>query len=437
MDEPQIDYRISLPLLEIDLQLESLKTQVQESKRPQMFGIGKGGTIASTTLFYEDKILIGACDGFLYCIDLNGKERWRFEAGDVVCTGVIIGDKYYFGDYDSYFYCVDMNGNLVWKLKTDGGSLGAWPVAYNDSIYIGSKYGGLYSISLDGKAKWKFYTPESVGSNIVADETGVYFGCYNNKFYCVSHEGKLVWAINTKSPTASPTIYKDKICFADFDGYFYLASKKGEILWKFNIESPIGGQSPGIPVVDGVAYFGNWNGDIFALDVENRKLLWRFKTGDMVFAKPVIVGGIAYVGSTDSNFYALDAKSGELKWKYNTSQPNVVTAGFYKGRLFFGTWHGKLICLTKDGKFEWGFQTSMKTPSSVYIEKKLELRRIIKESEIVPEKFNVGYSSANKNQTSDFGQPYGPLSSSYVDRSGDYAGRSINIGMGKIKRRYR
>ena len=432
MDEIEIDYKIKIPLLETTLELENLKMQVAESKRPQLFGVGKGGTVCSTPIFYKDQILIGSCDGFLHCLDLNGKEKWKFSTGDVVNTGAVAGDKYYFPSFDSYFYCVDMKGNLVWKIKTDS-PLSGWPEYYNGAFHIGSKNGVLYSISTEGRILWKFETREPIGTNVEIDESGIYFGCYDNKLYCLTHSGKLKWTFNGKSAVASPSVYKNIIYCADFDNNFYAISKNGELLWKFNIEASIGGQMPRIPIVDGIAYFGNWNGDVFALDLEKRKLLWKFKTGEMIVGKPVVVDEVVYVGSTDSNFYALDAKTGGLIWKYNAGSYVAATCGFYRGRLYFGTWYGKVICLSKEGKLEWDFQTSTRPPSTVNVERRLELKRIIQESEIVPETFKINYSS---NRKEEFVQVYGSFSASYSTKSEDYVGRKINLS-GEKRKTYR
>lgn len=108
----------------------------------------------------------------------------------------------------------------------------------------------------------------------------------------------------------------------------------------------------------------------------------------------------------------------------------AATCGFNKDRLYFGTWYGKVVCLNKDGKLEWEFQTSTRSPSTVKVERKLELRRVIQESEIVPETFKMVYSSNRKEEVL---QAYGAFSTSYSTRAEDYAGRNINLSGSKRK----
>jgi eukaryotic-like serine/threonine-protein kinase len=45
---------------------------------------------------------------------------------------------------------------------------------------------------------------------------------------------------------------------------------------------------------------------------------WKFHTGGGVISSPAVVNGVAYIGSTDGNLYAVDAGCGALKWKFAT-----------------------------------------------------------------------------------------------------------------------
>ncbi len=434
MDEPHADYKMNIPLLESELLLESIKNQVSESKYPQMYGIGKGGSIVTHPEVDEDSVYFGAADGFLYCLDFNGKEKWRFQSGDVVSSLIVKDEKVYFGSFDSNSYCLDKLGSLIWKINCKS-PLGGMPAVYGNSVYIGTKDGLVYSIDLDGKVNWTFQAPESVASNIEADDKAVYFNCYNNCLYSVLHDGRLNWKTHLNSIPSAPTIYKEIIYCGDFDNNFHAISLKGEVLWTVNIEAPLGGQSPRFPIIDDVAYFGNWNGDVFALDIEKRKVLWKFKTGDMIFSKPAVVNGIVYIGSTNGNFYSLDAKTGSLLWKTNVGSPIINTVVYKEGNFFFGTWYGKFLCVSDKGEIKWSFQTSIKEPSSVYVEKKFELKRLLQEAEIGPAPNKVNYSSITQ-KTENAEGAYGSFSLSYTEKSRDYSGRDINLS-GDRRKKYR
>src|SRR4051812_13602750 len=46
------------------------------------------------------------------------------------------------------------------------------------------------------------------------------------------------------------------------------------------------------------------------------EILWKFETGDAVESTAAIVDGIVYIASLDQHLYALDLKDGKLLWKY-------------------------------------------------------------------------------------------------------------------------
>ena len=71
---------------------------------------------------YDDKIYIGCEDKHLYCLDLNGRELWRFRTeGAIWLKPVNFDDKILFTCWDCHVYVVDANtGKLVWKFRTAG-----------------------------------------------------------------------------------------------------------------------------------------------------------------------------------------------------------------------------------------------------------------------------------------------------------------------------
>jgi outer membrane protein assembly factor BamB len=69
--------------------------------------------------------------------------------------------------------------------------------------------------------------------------------------------------------------------------------------------------------VDGVVYFGDTGGRVYAVDVESKRIKpgWPFEAGASIWASPIVEGGRVYVASMDHYLYSLDAESGELIWE--------------------------------------------------------------------------------------------------------------------------
>jgi outer membrane protein assembly factor BamB len=76
-------------------------------------------------------------------------------------------------------------------------------------------------------------------------------------------------------------------------------------------------------LLDGRLYIGSWDANLYALDAESGRELWRFHTlhpdsnHTGIQSSVLAASGKVYFGCRDGFFYALDAKNGELKWKHD------------------------------------------------------------------------------------------------------------------------
>jgi polyvinyl alcohol dehydrogenase (cytochrome) len=76
-------------------------------------------------------------------------------------------------------------------------------------------------------------------------------------------------------------------------------------------------------VVNGVVYFPDWGGNIWALNAATGKAIWHRQLSSYGLpakttsrTSPTVVNGIVYIGAQKgANLLALDAKTGNLKWK--------------------------------------------------------------------------------------------------------------------------
>jgi polyvinyl alcohol dehydrogenase (cytochrome) len=105
-------------------------------------------------------------------------------------------------------------------------------------------------------------------------------------------------------------------------------------------------------VVNGVAYFPDWGGNLWAVNANNGKLIWGHQISDYIpgatsgsivsRTSPAVVNGVLYVGTQKgANLLAIDAKTGTLLWKTAlggsdnyaivTSSPAVYNGVVYTG----------------------------------------------------------------------------------------------------------
>jgi outer membrane protein assembly factor BamB len=118
--------------------------------------------------------------------------------------------------------------------------------------------------------------------------------------------------------------------------------------WSFPTAGPIF-SSPA--VINGVAYFGSWDGYEYAVQIESGLLVWKTFLGTVanecgsgslgITSSATIDNGTLYVGGGDARWYALSAATGEVLWNvtdgsastgfYAWSSPLVLGSNMYVG----------------------------------------------------------------------------------------------------------
>ncbi len=164
------------------------------------------GSIKSNPLIYQNKIIIGANDGYLYCLDKETSEKkWSYKTGGEILSSPINEDGLIlFGSADGYFYALNDVGVLKWRTNV-GDSIYSSPVVKEGIVYFGIADGRFMALNIkDGSEKWVF------------DRAG----------YCIESRA---------------CIHGDMICFGAWDSYFYALNRvDGSLLWKtYGVSSSI------------------------------------------------------------------------------------------------------------------------------------------------------------------------------------------------------
>lgn len=266
------------------------------------------------------------------------------------------------------------------------------PILAQDAMFRGNgQHTGIYAgpaVAQFTKVKWQFQTRGPVLSSPAISEGTLYIGCSDHFLYALNADtGALKWKFKTDGRiTSSPAVAGGVVYFGSFDSNFYaVEAATGQLKWKFKTEGErrfsaahIHGGEPAAEimpdpfdfylsspvVVNGEVYFGSGDTNVYALDAATGKLIWKFKTGDVVHSSPAFFDGTLYVGSWDSYFYALDAATGKEKWRFKTGedpkihnqvgiQSSPAVAG---GVVYFGCRDSKLYAVdAATGKQLWFF----------------------------------------------------------------------------------
>lgn len=237
----------------------------------------------SSPAIRDGKLFIGGGDGKLHIIDCtSGRELSRFEVGTRIrSTPAVTDDGVFFGDFQGRFYCLDMDGKLKWKFATAGDTITqsrfsydrraivSSPVVVNESVIFGSRDGFLYTLN--------------------------------------SKTGQLRWSLNYSRSwiISSPVIYEGTVILGTSDGRYVNAVDldSGKEVWRTKTNDVIFA-SP--TIVGDIVYVGSFDGTQYSLDARTgRRIVPGFMTEGSILSSAVFDGSNLYFGSDDGNLYAL------------------------------------------------------------------------------------------------------------------------------------
>jgi len=341
------------------------------------------GPIRSSPAVVAGTVYFASYDGFFYALDAaSGKLKWKFEnAGEkhfeakgldgymphaqtipdfwdfFLSSPAVAEGLVYFGSGDGNLYALDSGtGQLKWKFAT-GDVVHSSPAVAGGVVYAGSWDSYLYALdAATGQMKWKFKTGEDkinfnqvgIQSSPAVEGGVVYFGCRDSHLYALdAATGQEKWAFDNHGTwiISSPAIYEGSVYAGTSipSAFGALDIHTGEV--RFHLDVPlIVFSSPAI--AGAMAYFGSFNGKVYAVDLKTNQFAWEFQTpaskknelgllgadgkpdfkvifrtrffDDMYFAieklfslgsilsSPTVDRGVVYVGSTDGNLYALE-----------------------------------------------------------------------------------------------------------------------------------
>ncbi len=151
---------------------------------------------------------------------------------------------------------------------------------------------------------------------------------------------------------STPAVAGKLVVFGNQNGLIEaLSIENGRRKWKFQAGGPIFSS----PAVSGDrVVLGSADQHIYCLD-QKGKLLWKQKRGASVLGSPLIENGVVYIGGSDGKFAAYDLKDGRMIWEYSGLGGPVVSKAVIEGdKIIFGAWDRYLHALDKNtGRVLW------------------------------------------------------------------------------------
>jgi outer membrane protein assembly factor BamB len=205
-----------------------------------------GDEIAGAAALFEDKIIFGSHDSFLYCLTasdgtLNG--GWKFQTENRVnCATAIEGDKTFIAGCDTKVRVIDVHkGKEVGEVPLgEGAYLIASPAVLGDMLYVGTHDGRVVGVDwAKQKVAWTYTDPKrpmEFRSSAAVTEEFVILGGYDKQLHCLDRKsGRQVWTFYTRSHIeSSPVVVGDRVFVGSGDGNLYAVTlKEGKKVWEF------------------------------------------------------------------------------------------------------------------------------------------------------------------------------------------------------------
>jgi outer membrane protein assembly factor BamB len=332
--------------------------------------VSGSGTVGSGIQYGDGKVFPGSYEPHQMALDAKtGKVLWDTETkGSMLFSGSYYQGRFIrAGSHDNTMYCFNATtGEILWTFNPhteDGYFCVGSAVAYG-MVYELNKDGYLYALDLNtGDLVWKYKGPGPLifpGTPTVADgkvyattgQAASYAGERSeSEFACLdAYTGNIIWTlpIEAFAPRESVAIAYGNLYLIPGNVTTAVDSISGEEYSTMNQLWAIGASS-----------WPMWRHDpahsaIGQSGPANLTLLWKFTTGGAVVSSPSIVDGIAYFGSQDKNIYAISAQDGHFIWKFTTQDRIESSPAVANGKLYTGSDDGYVYCLNAyNGNLVW------------------------------------------------------------------------------------
>jgi glucose dehydrogenase len=206
-----------------------------------------GGVFSSPCLVGDGMTgVVGSMDKFIYAIEIkSGNILWKFETGGEVWSSPSYnGNEIFIGSDDGFLYCLDIDGKLIWKTKLNGKIRSSSPCLcfdddQNSSLFIGTYNGGMFCLNQStGVIKWNKQILKPVMASPATIKDKVFFAASDKKIYCFHVEdGSRIWEFETEDKIwSSPCMSESDgiMFFGSLDSHIYgIDINTGRQTWKF------------------------------------------------------------------------------------------------------------------------------------------------------------------------------------------------------------
>lgn len=205
-----------------------------------------GAEIAGGVATFQGQLLLASHDAFLYSLNSDGKEGWKFETQDRINCSPGIADRFTFvSGCDEHLRVIDLVDHKEIRAVEMESYLIASPAIFNEMLYVGTHAGDVAAVNWKtGEISWRYQGDRELpihASACVTDEL-VLVGGHDKNMHAIDRAtGEARWTFSTKARIeCSAAIVDDRVFFGSGDGNIYgLDLADGKEVWKYNAGKPV------------------------------------------------------------------------------------------------------------------------------------------------------------------------------------------------------
>ncbi len=279
---------------------------------------------ANPVLTPNGQLLIGSAGTNHPFISLNpetGKENWTEDftgaKGAWLASPLVFNEKIYAPNTDGYLYILDMDGKQAADPIKLGGALWSTPSTDGELLYVTSLDHRFYVIDpVKGVKNDPIDLGGAAPGSPAIGNDGVYVGSFASTVEFIQPSGQHeVVATAENWIWGTPAFDGETLYYADLDGIIYsLDLASGGQNW--DALQPDGPIVANLLVVGDQIYAATESGSFFALDRDG-KIVWEKIPGGKIYTSPVISGDLILVAPYQAEFSlaAYDA-DGKQAWTF-------------------------------------------------------------------------------------------------------------------------
>ena len=212
------------------------------------------------------------------------------------------------------------------------------PAIADGVVYLGTEAGTLHAVEMEtGQELWRFKTDGPVFHPPLVNDDLVLFGSWDGRLRAVNRKsgdliwdfeaGRVDWEVRDIFINGIPNVLDGVAYFSSEDFNVYAVEiETGREVWRHSLdEEP---QARRIPIVDRTAYIGAWNGHLYAIDIDTGERIWRSTTDDrgraslpdqvpFVTVVPIVTEQAVYFTDWAGNLFAVDRTNGQQVWRFD------------------------------------------------------------------------------------------------------------------------